>query len=149
MLYRLTCLDYFHSHNNSLETWQDVVLLQHTFSHHDTLNIRLDVYRDCMGCFPILPYLRKFQSQFQFNSTSTDIKVKITMKINICVLNHFLFQRKKCETKLKLLLYIDVSHVAHHGHQQLIKGVQRIFYMPQNISFKSISYAHQYGTTAF
>ena len=40
------------------------------------------LYKDCIGCFPILPYLRKFQFLLKFNSTSTNIKVKITMKIN-------------------------------------------------------------------
>ena len=35
---------------------------------------------DCIGCFPILPYLRKFQFSLSL-STSTKIKVKITTKI--------------------------------------------------------------------
>ena len=40
------------------------------------------VYRDCIGCFPILPYIRKFQFSVSVYSTSTNLKVKITIKIN-------------------------------------------------------------------
>ena len=39
------------------------------------------VYRDCIGCFPIIPYLKKFQFSLSV-STSTTIKVKITIQIN-------------------------------------------------------------------
>ena len=80
------------------------------------------VCRDCIGCFPILPYMRKFQFSLSV-SKSTNIRVKITIKINpyknFDVINprRAWLQYLVCKSVCPSVCYHVFCHYAQQGGQ--------------------------------